>query len=180
MPPNAITNRTLLRGRGRTRQRIAEVYKSHRKTGVTGRSARDQPWIPLQIRVLEHEVQSAPPGIFGKRKVGTNRTLLNGTILPVAGDRSISDQLAGSIDGKVLSDVNAAIICIKHGSFASGLKSGYGRCGMHQRQVAICSDDEVRRLAENVASTAVAPEIIGENTEALEQFEIEIDGRATA
>ncbi len=56
--------------RSRSRQGVAQVEEAHVDMGVRGRADGRKPRIPLEIGVLEHQVESAPFGVLRKSGIG--------------------------------------------------------------------------------------------------------------
>src|SRR5579872_3045340 len=164
-----------------TWQSIAQVEEAHRQTGISWRGAGDQPRVPLQVRVLEHQVKSAPLRISRQRSVRAEGDLLDSPVLPVVCYGAVSDQRrAIGVASHAFADVHTAIITINQSFAQDCLKPAYGRSGMDQAHGSVSANQEVRSLAEDVASAAVAPEGVDENPQVLESLEVEVEKAAAA
>src|SRR5262249_30467313 len=144
----------------RTRKRIAKVEEAHVDVRISGRGASHKPRIPLEIGVLEHEVECAEFGVAPDRGIGAESDFLNRAVLTVAGNRTVSDKAIVGFTRKVFGHINSAIVCIElmlaHGCFETGDR----RAGTSQRDIAIGPDDEIRSLTEDVSATAGAPVVV--------------------
>src|SRR5271154_501511 len=109
-----VTERLLSERWGRSGQGIAQVDETHGHMGVSGCSRCRKPRIPLEIGVLEHEVDGPPFGVAHERCVATESDFLDGPVLAVARNGAISD-LGGTVgvERHILRDVNATVITVK-------------------------------------------------------------------
>ena len=144
---------------------------------VLGTPNRDnRPGIAREVGKLPHEVEGTVLVIFPERLIKAHGTFLNRPVL--AGGRAgvaVADQsLAIGIDGDFPRNVDSAIVRVEEGIFLRNLEAGNGGARVDGRKVAIRAHDYVGNLAEDVAAATVAPEIIGHDAEALEQFKVEV------
>src|ERR1019366_2755655 len=86
----------------------------------------------------------------------------------------------GRVDGYVPPDVVGAVVGEEQGVVDRVLKAVRCRGSMQRRGGAICLDDQIGRLAEQVPAAAIAQERVDDQVEVLHQFRVEVGFTAAA
>lgn len=131
---------------------------------------------------MQDDLQGAVLSILPERLRETERGLLDDAVLRGAGARiSPANRLARwGLYVEVLPRVDATVISVEQSGPRLIFKTIDSGTGVHGRNTAVPADDQIRRLAEDVASAAIAEEIVAQNVEVLDQLEIDVDGSAKA
>src|SRR5689334_3079145 len=107
--------------------------------------------------------------------------LLSGSVVAVRGTRvTISNSCAIRIEGRVPSHINAAVVSVHLRIFDPGFQALDRRSGMNKGRTAVRAHDEIRRKAEDVAASAIAPIIIADKPEVFEDLEVSVQFAAAA
>src|SRR5665213_605760 len=121
--------------------------------GVVVRTLRSpssyEPWTASQPFVLTHHVDGAIAGACPHGLVEAKRKFIDCTVLVVGGTGvTISDGLAGGVNGDIAANVISAVIRIEQGIFNSRLETVYSAIGLNSAKGAIGPNDQVRCLPE--------------------------------
>src|SRR5215469_9095067 len=141
----------------------------------------DVPRSARQVRILENEVERAPLRVFPERLVEADCGFEDVAVLSVAGTgEAVTGELTGAIDDYRTADIIVAEITEKQGVLQLGLEAAETGIGLNGDDPAVAVDYKVRSLAKHVAAFAIRGEGVGNEVEALHQFEVHIERPAVA
>src|SRR5579863_7425786 len=175
----------LAQGRGRSRERIAQVQERHAQVRVPGRWCRTTgnvvPGIAVYVGILADERQCAKLSVPPQVLYEADRGFLDAAILP--GRRTVeavADQAgAVRVELYVPSDVDQAVIREQRGVTMREFEAIHRRAGVNKRDTPICACLQVRRLAEYVPASTVTIEVMSQQAESFEDFHVQVDEPST-
>src|ERR1017187_3323147 len=171
-------NSGLLRSRGATRKRVPNVEVDGAVAGMVQRAQGDIPGVPSQELVLAHHVDGAVLRILPNGLVDAERILPLDVVIAVRRTQEAVTNLGGAVGVKrhVLADPETAEIGVQQGLLRhGGFNAIHGAESVNRADAAVGAYDQVGSLAEDVAAAAIAQEIVGDEADILEDFEIPVD-----
>src|SRR5579872_6261474 len=164
---------SVLDGRRAARQGVPQVEPDRVLMGVLRRVRSHKPRVAEEVSILQHKGKGAVLGVLPKRLGEAERKLLGAAILTVGrAGKAVTDQRTVQVASCVPLDVDAAVISVERRVFDGCFEAGNGGTGVHQGGAAVSADDEIGGHAEQVAATAIAPEVVGDQAEILDHFHV--------
>ena len=131
------------------------------------------PGITHQIFILTHEVDGAVPWIPPHGLIESEGKFVDRAILAVGGAGvAIPDFASVRVDGDIAANVNSAVVGVKQSVLNCRFKSVDGGIGAHRAEVAVSSNDKIRRLTKQIAALAIAEKVGGDEADVLQDGDI--------